>query len=210
MNREEFTGYYTEDEDIILQKLSRETHLTSLMPRMLSGHVQGKILEHISKMIQPEQILEIGTFTGYSALCLAKGLQKGGLLHTFEINDERETIIRKYIELSGNTERIILHIGDALEYIDNFEQKFDLAFIDADKKMYPQYYEKVFDKLKIGGYVLIDNVFWDDKVLSPETHTDQSTKAILRVLDMIKSDKRAEQVIIPLRDGLMLVRKNAD
>jgi len=204
---EKFIQTYTSAEDSVLAEMSREVHVKLLMPRMLSGHVQGKILEHISRMLRPMRILEIGTFTGYSAICLAKGLRPDGILHTIEINDERETFIRKYLEKSGNTNRIQLHIGDALEIIKQIDCQFDLVFIDGDKREYPQYFETVIDRVPSGGYILADNIFWDNKVLDPQTHTDSYTHGILDFLELTRNDKRVEPVVLPLRDGLLLMRR---
>ncbi len=198
---------HTDREDDVLAKLSRETHLKTVQPRMLSGHYQGKLLEFISKMIHPEKILEIGTFTGYSAICLAKGLKDGGLLYTIEVNDERENIIKKYIEKSGMESKIKLLIGDAKDIIPKFEETFDLVFIDADKSEYLGYYKAVTDKVRKGGFIIADNVLWDGKVIENIQEDDESTKGIVSFNDFVRNDKRVEKIILPIRDGLMLIRK---
>lgn len=194
-------------EDKLLQQLNRETHLKALYPRMLSGHLQGKILEFISKMINPSAILEIGTFTGYSALCLVKGLRDGGILHTIEANDEIIHFPKKYFRLAGAEEKIKLHVGKALEVIPQLDEYFDLVFIDADKSEYPHYYELVIDKVKTGGYILADNVLWDGKVLTGKSATDPETIGIKNFNKIIQDDLRVENLILPVRDGLSLIRK---
>ncbi|MCG8409672.1 MAG: O-methyltransferase [Bacteroidales bacterium] len=174
---------------------------------MLSGHLQGKILEMISKMIQPEKILELGTYTGYSAICLAKGLKKGGKLHTIEINDELEDFILKYVGKANCSDEIQLHFGDAKSIISDLNTQFDLVFIDADKREYIDYYNIVFDYVKTGGFILADNVLWSGKVIELDTPDDEYTKGIFDFNKLIKNDTRIEKVILPLRDGLTLIRK---
>jgi len=204
---EKFMQTYTAAEDAVLAEMTREAHVKLLMPRMLSGHVQGKFLEQISRMLRPTCILEIGTFTGYSAICLAKGLQPGGILHTIEINDERELMIQKYIEKSGNADKLKLHIGDALEIVKQLDCQFDLVFIDGDKRQYSRYFEAVIEKVRTGGYLLADNIFWDNKVLDPHTHTDSYTHGILDFMELTRNDTRVESVVLTMRDGLLLMRK---
>lgn len=206
-NIEEYILNHSDDEDPVLAELNRETNLKILRPRMLSGHLQGKILEMISKMIRPEKILEIGTYTGYSAICLAKGLTEKGILHTIEINDELEEIITKYIQKSGLQNQINVHFGNALEIIPTINELFDLVFIDGDKREYLVYYELVLNYLKPGGFILADNVLWSGKVIELETPDDEYTKGIFDFNDFLKTDNRVEKVIIPLRDGLTLIRK---
>jgi predicted O-methyltransferase YrrM len=206
-NIEEYILNHSDDEDPLLTELNRETNLKILRPRMLSGHLQGKILEMISKMIRPERILEIGTYTGYSAICLAKGLMEDGILNTIEINDELEEIITKYIQKSGFQNQINVHFGNALEIIPTLNEKFDLVFIDGDKREYLAYYELVLNYLKPGGFILADNVLWSGKVIELETPDDEYTKGIFDFNDFLKKDKRVEKVILPLRDGLTLIRK---
>jgi predicted O-methyltransferase YrrM len=192
-------------EDPLLAELYRETHSRVLYPRMISGHLQGKLLEFLSRMIQPEAILEIGTFTGYSALCLAKGLKHGGRLHTIEINDELQPVIDKYILKAGLQEAIILHTGDARNIVPSLSEAFDLVFIDGDKEQYLDYYNIVFEKIRAGGYLIADNVLWSGKVIAPVK--DKETNGIIAFNEYVKTDSRVEQLILPFRDGLMLVRK---
>jgi len=198
---------HSDKEDDILVNLSRKTHLETVHPRMLSGHLQGKFLEFISKMIKPERILEIGTFTGYSAICMAKGLSKNGMLFTIEINDERKKIIEEYTEKAGLSDKIKVLIGDAKELISEIPEIFDLAFIDADKPNYLNYYKAVLPKLKPGGFIIADNVLWDGKVVNTISEEDASTKGIIDFNDYIKNDNSVEKLMLPLRDGLLLIRK---
>lgn len=201
---------HTEEEDDLLKELDRETNLNRINPRMLSGHLQGKILEMFSRMIQPEQILEIGTFTGYSAICLAKGLKKGGRLHTIEIDDELESVARKYFIRAGLTDVIVQHIGPAVEIIPTLGKIFDLIFLDADKQEYGTYFDLVFDMIRPGGYILADNVLWNGKVVNELSPKDGQALAILHFNEKIKDDPRVSQVILPIRDGLMLIRKKEE
>ena len=198
---------HTSPGDSLLAELDRETHIKMLYPRMISGHYQGKLLELISKMIQPEHILEIGTFTGYSAICLAKGLKPGGKLHTVEINDEVTDFARKFFKKAGLEQNIELHIGDALEILPDLNLQFDLIFMDADKSYYPEYFNLVIDKLRAGGVLLTDNVLWDGKVVNKATGKDDETNGIIRLNNMIQKDSRFENIILPIRDGIMLARK---
>jgi predicted O-methyltransferase YrrM len=174
---------------------------------MLSGHLQGQILRMISCMVRPKSILEIGTFTGYSALCLAQGLAVGGYLHTIEIDDELETIAQKYFLKSGMGDRIIQHIGDAREIIPTIGKQFDLVFIDADKREYPDYYRLVFDFIPVGGFLLADNILWNGKVVEAEAAEEEQTRGILDFNNLIQRDTRVRNVILPVRDGIMLVQK---
>lgn len=194
-------------EDEILKELDRDTHLNVLGARMISGHLQGKVLTMLSKMIRPKTILEIGTFTGYSAICLAKGLQKNGQLFTIEIDDELETRAKRYFEKAGIVENVIQLIGPALEIIPTLNETFDLVFIDAHKPEYPDYYKAVFDKVKSGGYIIADNTLWSGKVLEEPAEDDFYTRGIIEFNSIIKNDDRVEQVILPLRDGMTLIRK---
>ena len=206
-NIEEYILNHSNEEDPILAELNRETNLKILRPRMLSGHLQGKILEMISKMINPEKILELGTFTGYSAICLAKGLKENGILHTIEINDELEDLIRKYFTKAKIVNKVKLHFGDARNIISEINEQFDLVFIDADKREYLEYYNIVFDYVKPDGFILADNVLWGGKVIELESPDDEYTKGIFEFNEFIKNDDRVEKVILPLRDGLMMIRK---
>ena len=201
---------HTSPEDDFLSELDRETHLKILRSRMLSGHLQGRILSMISQMIRPNAILEIGTFTGYSALCLAKGLAEGGKLHTIEIDDELESIAKKYFQKSGMGDRIISHIGDARQVISSLNQQFDLVFIDADKREYSEYYKLVLPLIPLGGFILADNILWNGKVVEPESADDEQTRGILEFNKLVQEDSRVENVILPVRDGIMLIRKIAE
>lgn len=207
---EEYIENHTTAEDEVLVWLRRKTNLTTTMPRQLSGQVQGKLLEFFSRMIAPENILEIGTFTGYSAYCLSKGLKPGGRLYTIEIKDELEDHLKEFFSMAGISDKVVLKIGDGAEIVKEFGFKFDMAFIDGDKRQYPLYYKNVFDKIKTGGYMLIDNVLWYDKVVSQVKENDTYTKGIIELNDIIQNDKRVENVLLPLRDGLMVVRKISD
>ena len=195
-----------EPESALLQKINRETQLQVLMPRMLSGHYQGRVLSLLSKMIQPKCILEIGTFTGYATLCLAEGLNRDGIIHTIDINEELEDRVRAYFEESNHKEQIHYHIGDALEILPQLDIKPDLVFIDADKKNNAVYYDMIFDQLHPGAVILIDNVLWSGKVLKEEK-VDKDTSLIMELNEKIKTDPRVEQVMLPIRDGLWIIRK---
>ena len=194
-------------EEEILKELERETYLTCIHPRMLSGHVQGKILYMLCKMIQPKRILELGTYTGYSALCMAFALNDGALLHTVEIRDEQEEIITKYIEKANQQNKIKCHFGDAKEIIPTINERFDLVFIDADKREYLNYYHLIFDNLESGGYIIADNILWDGKVVDPNDQNDPQTKGIIEFNKFVRADVRVENVIFPFRDGMMIIRK---
>lgn len=189
----------------ILKKLNRDTHAHILMPRMLSGHVQGRILSMISKMIKPKNILEIGTFTGYSALCLAEGLTENGQLTTIDINEELEEMVLKYFDEAGIRDNINYILGNAIDIIPKLDGFFDLVFIDADKHNYQNYYDLVIDKVSSGGFILADNVLWSGKVV--DEAKDKDTLNIHSFNEYVQKDQRVENVILPLRDGLLLVRK---
>jgi len=197
---------HTEKEDEVLTELVRETNLKVLRPRMLSGHYQGKLIEFLSKMIKPEKILEIGTYTGYSAICWAKGLTEKGILYTIDINDELEQIILKYFKKAKLDKKIKLIIGNAINIIPKINETFDIVFIDADKPNYLNYYNLVFNKVKKGGYIIADNVLWSKKVLN-EAFDDESTKAIKKFNNFIQDDTRVENILLNIRDGIMIVRK---
>lgn len=198
---------HTEPESPLLARLNRETHAKVLMPRMLSGHLQGRVLAMLSHMVKPSNILEIGTFTGYSALCLAEGLAEGGHLHTLDINEELEDWVNGFIKEAGLEHKITLHIGAAAKIIPHFDLEFDMVFIDADKENYPLYYNLVFDKVKRGGFILIDNVLWSGKVVESDKKVDKDTRAILEFNKMVHLDERVENVLFPIRDGIMILRK---
>ncbi len=204
---EQYILNITEPEDTVLQELNRYTHLKIMHPRMLSGHLQGQILQMLCKMIQPTKILEIGTYTGYSAICLARGLNEAGILHTIEINDELSEIPLKFIKKSGLENKIKLHIGDAKTIIPSFTDTFDLVFIDGEKSEYLAYYHLVFEKVKQGGYIFADNVLWSGKVLEEERTNDYFTKGIKEFNAFVKTDSRVEKHILPIRDGLMILKK---
>ncbi|PKD18226.1 methyltransferase [Salegentibacter salinarum] len=189
-----------------LAKLNRETNQKVLQPRMLSGNYQGRILSLISKIIAPKSILEIGTYTGYSALCLAEGLTKDGILHTIDINEELYDFQQKYFQASEYKNQIKQYIGDAREIIPEIDAKFDLVFIDADKPNYPAYFDLIIGKMIPGGVILSDNVLWSGKVVEPVKPEDESTRALLKYNKMLAEDERVETVILPIRDGLTLTR----
>lgn len=206
----EFQDYiltHSDKEPDYLAEINRATHLQILNPRMLSGHFQGRVLSMFCKMIQPKRILELGTFTGYSALCMAESLPVDGVLHTIECDDELEEFIQKNFSQSEHGSKIQLHIGSALSEIDKINECFDLVFIDADKREYLNYYEAVLPKLRTGGFIIADNTLWDGKVLQPIEPNDKQTIEIVRFNDFIASDNRVEKVMLPLRDGLTLIRK---
>lgn len=204
---EEYIHANISGEDNLLSELNRKTHLDIVQPRMLSGHLQGKILEMISMMIKPHYVLEIGTFTGYSALCLAKGLQKNGKLFTLEINDELEEMARSFFQRSQFGNQIELIIGDACDIIGKLENKFDLVFIDGDKKEYTTYFNLVYPLLNPGGFILADNVLWDGKVTEVADKYDDDTKSIQDFNKMILNNDNVENVILPVRDGINIIRK---
>jgi predicted O-methyltransferase YrrM len=194
-------------ESDILKKLNRDTHAKVMMPRMLSGHMQGNLLSMLSHMIRPAQILEIGTYTGYSGICLAEGLIEGGKLHTIDINEELETMVRSFIKAAKMEDRICYYIGNALQIIPTINETFDLVFIDADKKNYSKYYDLIFDKVRPGGFIIADNVLWSGKVLEEESKMDDDTKTIHLFNKMVHNDVRVEHMLLPVRDGLMIARK---
>lgn len=196
----------TSTESEILKKLNRETHSKILQPRMLSGHLQGRFLAMLSQMIQPTFILEIGTYTGYSALCLAEGLQENGKIITIDVNEELEEFTRNFFEASSLINKIEYIIADAKEIIPNLEHEFDIVFIDADKKNYLNYYNLVFDKVKKGGYIISDNVLWSGKV-ADEKCNDKDTVNLREFNKLMLEDPRTENILLPIRDGLMLSRK---
>jgi predicted O-methyltransferase YrrM len=206
LSLDDYLEKHTSKPTEILQEMIRLTNLRTRFPRMLSGHIQGKFLEMVSKMLKPERILEIGTFTGYSALSLAEGLCDGGKLITIEYDEEYEDLIRYFIEKSGFENKIQLLIGDAKTIIPDLDETFDLVFIDADKNGYPVYYEQVMPKVRNGGIILVDNVLWSGKVLKAGTK-DAETAAIVKFNRIVADDVRVEQVLLPMRDGLMMIRK---
>lgn len=190
-----------------LRKLYRDTQIKLLYPRMASGHLQGRLLKMFVKMIQPKNILEIGTYSGYSGLCLAEGLSVDGQLYTIEINDEQEDFTRPWFEQSPYANQIHFLIGNALDIIPQLDVEFDLVFVDGDKRCYVEYYELVLKKLRPGGYILADNTLWDGHVIDPKYDKDAQTLGIRQFNDYLAADQRVEKVILPLRDGLTIIRK---
>jgi len=203
---EDYIKSHSEEEPKLLQELTRETHLKVVRPRMLTGHFQGRVLSILSKIIHPKNILEIGTFTGYSALCLAEGLQKDGQLHTIDTNEELHEMQRKYFDKSDYGNQIVQHTGDAKAIIPTLDSVFDLVFIDAEKKEYLEYFELVMKKTKSGSVILSDNVLWSGKVVEPVDAKDKATRILLDYNRMLKEDSRVETVLLPIRDGLTLTR----
>jgi caffeoyl-CoA O-methyltransferase len=203
---EQYLAEHTSPEDPVLEDLYRQTHIRFINPNMASGHIQGKLLELISKMVQPENILEIGTFTGYSAICLSKGLRPGGKLITIELNDELSEFAHSYFCEAGVESKITQLTGNALEIIPSIDLTFDLVFIDGDKREYIDYYKLIISKVRPGGFILADNVLWGGKVLETET-SDPQARGIIDFNEMILKEMGIENVIIPFRDGLMIARK---
>lgn len=204
---EQYILTHSEPESDVLAELSRATHLQVLRPRMLSGNLQGQFLKMMCRMIGARRVLEIGTYTGYAAISMASGLEDGGVLHTIDVNDELEDFTCGFIERSGLQDRIVFHVGDACEIIPRLEETFDLVFIDADKREYSEYYRLVFDKVRPGGMIVADDVLWDGKVTAPDVKLDAQTRGILEFNDMVQADSRVENILLPIRHGLMMVRK---
>lgn len=202
---EKYVEDHTSSESELLKKITRDTHAKVLMPRMLSGHVQGRFLSMISHSMTPKNILEVGTFTGYSAICLAEGLHRDGKLVTIDVNEELESRVRNYFEEAGLNHKIDYRIGNAAQIIPSLNLVFDLVFIDADKENYSKYYDLVFDKVRSGGLILADNVLWNGKVTKPKP--DKDTRALLEFNQKVKDDPRVENLLLPLRDGIMMIRK---
>ena len=202
----EYSEEYSQQEPEILQELNRETHLKILNPRMLSGFFQGRLLSIISKLIKPKKVLEIGTYTGYSAICISEGMNKNGIIHTIDKNEELNTIQKKYFKKSGLENNIIQYNGCALDIIPKIEEKFDLIFIDADKENYINYFNLVIDKLNNNGVILADNVLWSGKVINSEDH-DLTTNVLREFNRMVNNDNRVETILLPIRDGISIIRK---
>jgi caffeoyl-CoA O-methyltransferase len=202
---QQYAERYTSTESALLQKINRETNAKVLMPRMLSGQLQGRFLAMVSRMIKPQTILELGTYTGYSALCLAEGLAKGGKLITIDANEELEDRVRSYFNDSEYRDAIDYHIGKAADIIPILKESFDLLFIDADKENNGKYFDLLINRVTLGGFILVDNVLWSGKVV--EDKPDKDTRSILSFNEMIQQDERVENVLLPLRDGLMLMQK---
>lgn len=204
---EAYSEKYTSPESKLMYQLNRETHLKVALPHMLSGQVQGKFLSMVSYMVRPRRILELGTYTGYSAICLAAGLTADGILHTIDINEELEALCHQYFEASGQADKIKMHIGKAAEVIEQLDEIFDLVFIDADKSGYEHYYDQVWEKLRPGGFILADNVLYHGQVLAPENEQGRQAKAMISFCEKVLADDRAEQVLLTIRDGVLLIRK---
>ena len=198
---------HTSEENDVLKKINRNTHLKMLRPRMLSGTFQGKLLEFLSVFIKPEAVLEIGSYVGYSAICFAKGLQENGIIDTIEVDEELEDTIKENIRLAKMEDKICVHIGDAMQIIPTLKKQYDLIFLDADKRNYVSYYHSIFPLLKKGGYILADNVLWSGKVCYEQPSGDKESKEIKEFNDLIQKDERVENILLPIRDGLMLIRK---
>ena len=203
---EDYIEQHSEKEPALLAALNKETYQKILLPRMLSGHFQGRVLSMLSKLIRPLNILEIGTYTGYSALCLCEGMQENGQLHTIDIKEELVDFQRKHFDKSPWGNQIIQHLGEAVTIIPNLDVKFDLVFIDADKENYLNYFELILPKMKKGGIILSDNVLWSGKVLEPLHPNDESTKVLMEYNQVLATDSRIETVLLPIRDGLTVSR----
>lgn len=204
---EEYILSHSDDEGELLAALNRDANVNLLRPRMLSGHLQGRILKMFCRMLAPKRVLEIGTYTAYATLCMAEGMAPDGRIHTIEINDEMEDFINKYLDRSPHKEKITVHFGDALEVIPKLGGEFDLVFIDADKRLYSEYYDLVFPMVRPGGLILVDNTLWDGHVVEVPRSADKQTLGIMAFNDKIKRDDRVEKVILPLRDGLTMIWK---
>lgn len=204
---QEYAENHTSLEDVVLYNLNRETHLKTIHPRMISGHLQGKFLEMVSQMLKPTQILEIGTFTGYSAICLSKGLTLDGCIHTIEKCPELKTMAMKAFAKASIENQISYYTGDALKIIPKINEKFDLVFIDADKENYLNYYNLVFEKLNSGGFILADNALWSGKVIEKTDASDKDTLGLIAFNDFVQQDDRVENLLLPFRDGIMMIRK---
>ncbi len=206
---ETYCSLHSEPESALLAEITRKTCLSQVYPRMLTSHLQGRFLSMISQLVCPENILEIGTFTGYSALCLAEGLQKGGKLITIDKNPEMEDIAKGFFEKSAYCQQITMLTGDALEIVKELGITFQLVFIDADKTEYLSYYESVFEKVSPGGYILADNVLWGGKVLEPDLAGDKETRGILKFNEFVRNDDIVDKLMLPLRDGITILRKKS-
>ena len=206
-NIDAYTVKNSEKEPDLLYELYRETWQKVLNPRMLAGHLQGRVISMLSHMIQPKRILEIGTFTGYSAICWAEGLQEDGMIHTIDINEELETLVSKYLNKAGISSQVQQHIGNALEIIPTLDEQWDIVFLDADKSNYCKYFDLVIKNLKPGGYLIADNVLWSGKILDPVKNNDIDTKALIEYTEMTNKDERLQTVLFPIRDGLLISRK---
>jgi predicted O-methyltransferase YrrM len=203
---DDYVVRHSQPEPQVLQELSKETWQKVLNPRMLSGAFQGRVLSMLSKLIRPKKVLEIGTYTGYSAICIAEGLAENGIIYTLDKNEELEDLQNKYFEKSGYRNRIVQHFGNALEIIPTLDETFDFVFIDADKSNYPNYFKLIIDRMNSGGIILSDNVLWSGKVVEELDPKDADTKALLTYNKLLNSDERIETVLLPIRDGLTISR----
>ena len=206
----DYAEQFTTPEAKELAALNRETNIRVELPQMLSGHLQGRLLQMISHMLKPKNILEIGTYTGYSAICLAQGMQEGGKLHTIDVNEELEDMCFRYFCEAGLEGKIVQHIGKAADIISILDESVDLVFIDADKQNYGLYYDMVFDKVPVGGFILADNVLYDGEVVLPEREQTKNARAIHAFNEKMRADQRVEHVLLPVRDGIMIVRKKTN
>lgn len=204
---EEYCEAHSTPESDLLYRLNRETNLKCIKPRMISGHLQGRLLSFISQMMRPKRILEIGTYTGYATLCLAEGLSDDGRIDTIEIDEELEEMIRRYFSQSAYNEKITLHIGDALQVLKQLDATWDLVFMDAEKDDYIAYYELVLPRLRQGGIIMADNVLWSGKVIQEVKTGDKETRALMKFNDYILEDKRVKNFLLPFRDGIMVIEK---
>ena len=204
---EAYIESHSTPENSVLKELNRQTHLRTFYPRMLSGHIQGKFLEMVCQMLQPKRVLEIGTFTGYSTIAMAQGLSNDALIYSIEVNEEMESFIREFLIKSGIENKVRLMMGNALEMIPTINETFDLVFIDADKEQYTDYYELSKKKVRPGGFILADNVIWSGKVIQKTSKADKETRGILNFNEYVKNDPEVEQVMLSIRDGILLIRK---
>ena len=207
---ERYIEEHSQGEPPLLAELSRATHLRTLRPRMMSGNQQGWLLRMLCGMLRARRVLEIGTYTGYAAIAMAEGMAEDGVLHTIDVNDELEDFVREFVRRAGLEGRIVLHFGGALEVIPRLDETFDLVFIDADKREYADYYRLVFDKVRVGGLIVADDVLWDGKVVAEGGKIDAQTCGILAFNDLVQADRRVENLLLPIRHGLMLARKVSD
>ncbi|MAZ36822.1 MAG: methyltransferase [Crocinitomicaceae bacterium] len=204
---DDYITAHSEVENEVLAELNRQTHLKVLIPRMIAGHYQGRVLSVLSHMIKPKTVLEIGTYTGYSAICFAEGLAENGTIHTIDLNEELESFQSEYFKKSGCADKIVQHVGSALEVIPKLEGNFDLVYIDADKENYCNYYDQTINRINKGGYIIADNVLWSGKVIEPLNPKDEETQMLLEYNKKIQEDNRVQNVLLPIRDGLMIARK---
>lgn len=206
-NVDKYIEEHTSPVSDLLNELERQTYVRILRPQMVSGHLQGKVLEMLCRMIRPNKVLELGTFTGYSALCLANGMPQNSILHTIDINDELEDFVCEYLNKSPHKDKIIHHVGDALQIVPTLGGEFDLIFIDADKREYPEYYNLAIESVKIGGFIIADDVLWYGKINAEAPTNDRYTQGLQQFNDIVHADPRVENVLFPIRDGLMVMQR---